>query len=69
MEWIVSPVKDGNYIVDDRLKDLQCSILVTYGKASGRKYVKQVECYHGLVTKKIGGKVIAWMPVPKPYGK
>lgn len=68
-DWIVSPVKDGNYIIDDRLKNSICSILVTYETARRRKYVKQVQCDYGRVSKKVGGKIIAWMPIPKPFGK
>lgn len=67
MEWIVSPVFDTNYIMDERLKDCRKIILVTYETANRRRYVKQVECYHGRVMKKVGGKVIAWMPLPEPY--
>lgn len=65
-EWIFSPIKGTNYILDDWLKDNRRIILVAYEKASGRRYVKQVECFHGRVTKKINGKVIAWMPLPDP---
>lgn len=65
-EWIFSPVMDTNYIVSDWLKDNRRSILVAYKKASGRRYVKQVECLHGRVSKKIDGKIIAWMPTPEP---
>lgn len=64
--WIVSPVMDTNYIIDDFLKDNRRYILVTYQKASGRRYVKQVECLYGRVTKKMGGKIVAWMPLPEP---
>lgn len=65
--WIVSPVMDTNYIIDDRLKDCRKIILVTYKKTSGRRYVKQVECLYGRVMKKIGGDIVAWMPLPEPY--
>ena len=67
MNWIVSPIMHTNYIFDERLKNCRASILVTYETFHGRRYVKQVECMHGRISKKIGGKVIAWMPVPEPY--
>lgn len=67
MDWIVPTVDHGNYISDDRLKNVRAFILVTYRTPHGRRYVKQVECMHGLVTKKLGGRIIAWMPLPDPY--
>lgn len=67
MDWIISPVWDTNYILDACLKDCRAAILVTYETLHGRRYVKQVECMHGRISKKIGGKVIAWMPAPEPY--
>ena len=65
-EWIFSPVMDTNYIMHDSLKDSRKIILVSYEKSSGRRYVKQVECIYGRVTKKIGGEIVAWMPMPEP---
>lgn len=65
--WIVSPVMDTNCILDDRLKDCRKMILVTYKKASGRRYVKQVECLYGRISKKLGGQVVEWMPLPELY--
>lgn len=65
--WIVSPVIHTNYIADDRLKDSRKIILVTYETAHGRRYVKQAECLYGRISKKLGGQIVAWMPLPKPY--
>lgn len=67
MDWIVSPINSSNCILDSRLTYARASILITYETGSGRRYVKQVECYHGRVNKKIGGKLIAWMFVPEPF--
>lgn len=65
MEWIYSPITDTNYIIDERLKNKRCSILITYKTRNGRRYVKQVECSNGRVSKKVGGQIIAWMPLPE----
>lgn len=67
MDWINSLVTLGGYIVDDRLKDRRINILVTYETAHGRKYVKQVMCDHGRVTKKLNGRIIAWKPLDQPF--
>lgn len=67
MEWIVSRVTGSNYICHDALKSSRNIILATYETAHKRRYVKQVECLYGRVMKKVGGEIIAWMPLPKPY--
>lgn len=58
MEWIISPIADTNYIMDSRLRDCRKIILVTYETASKRRYVKQIECYHGRVMKKLVGRLL-----------
>ena len=67
VDWIISPVMDTNYIIHEDLKDCRKIILVTYEKASGKRYVKQCECLYGRVSKKLGGKIVAWRSLPEPY--
>ena len=67
MDWNKIRIDHGNYISDERLRNVRASILVTYETLHGRRYVKQVECMHGRVSKYIGGRIIAWMPTPEPY--
>lgn len=67
MEWFPVPANAGGYIRDERLSSVRKSIFVTYETGSGRRYVKQVECYHGRINKKIDGRVVAWGVVPEPY--
>lgn len=57
----------GNFIPDSRLTDKRSFILVTYRANNGHRYVKQVECMYGRVTKYVGGPILAWMPLPDPY--
>ena len=66
MEW--NPVRKNNYFLNDpRLTGGRSIILVTYETPKGRRYVKQVECFHGSVQKKLNGEIVAWMPLPEPY--
>lgn len=70
-EWIpAKTTPDGCTILDNRI-DRKMSILVTYESPKGRRYVKQVEVgsygIKGYVRKMIGGKIIAWQPLPEPY--
>ena len=66
MEWIKVASIDG-YIQDSRLKDVCLNILVTHIGRNGRRYVSQVDCEYGRIARRIGGKIIAWMPAPAPY--
>jgi|GEM_PF-3034871 len=66
MTWIKTYAPNG-YISDSHLMHTRSNILVTYQTATGRKYVASVECLYGRVSKKINGKIIAWMPTPEPY--
>lgn len=68
-KWIVSPIINGNYILDDSLKNEIKEILITYSTRTGRRYVKQVLCEHGRVSKKLNGEIIAWQPLPEPYNE
>ena len=66
MEWVKTSSIDG-YIRDTRLKDTCLSILVTHKGRNGRRYVSLVDCEYGRITRRIGGKIIAWMPTPEPF--
>ena len=64
--WIPCKLLDHYYIKE--LKDCDNkSYLVTYKTKTGRRYVKKVNIYHGKIQSKVGGKVIAWMPLPDAY--
>lgn len=64
--WIPCKLLDHYYIKE--LKDCgNKSYLVTYKTKTGRRYVKKVNIYHGKIQSKVGGKVIAWMPLPDAY--
>lgn len=66
MEW--NAVGKNNFFLNDpRLTACRSFILVTYKTPQGRRYVKQVECLYGRVSKKLNGEIIAWMPLPEPY--
>ncbi len=67
MDWIVPQIANSNFIPDSRLTDKRSYILVTYETKTGRRYVKQAECLYGRISRKIGGTIIAWMPLPEPY--
>lgn len=65
-QWIPCKLLDHYYIKE--LKDCDNkSYLVTYKTKTGRRYVKKVNIYHGKIQSKVGGKVIAWMPLPDAY--
>ena len=64
--WIISPVVNQSYIDSDLLRNECQMILVTYETISKKRYVKQVLCDHGSISKKIG-KIIAWRFQPDPY--
>lgn len=59
--------KNNFFLNDYRLTGCRSFILVTYKTPQGRRYVKQVECLYGRVSKKLNGEIIAWMPLPNPY--
>lgn len=66
MEW--NAVGKNNFFLNDRrLTACRSFILVTYKTPQGRRYVKQVECLYGRVSKKLNGEILAWMPLPEPY--
>lgn len=69
MCWNVAAINTANpnYLSDKRLTDKRSVILVTYETLTGRRYVKQVESNYGHISKKLGGNIIAWMPLPSPY--
>lgn len=58
--------KNDFFLNDYRLTGRRLFILVTYKTPQGRRYVKQVECLYGRVSKKLNGEIIAWMPLPNP---
>jgi hypothetical protein len=65
-EWVPCKTINQCYIRD--LKDCgDKPYLVTYVTLRGRRYVKKVNIYHGRIQGKVGGDVIAWMPLPAPY--
>jgi len=65
-DWIPCTPANQNYI--SSLKNCRNKpYLVTYKSLSGKRYVKKVNIYHGLIRGKVGGDVVAWMPLPKPY--
>lgn len=43
--------------------------LVTYQTIKGRRYVAKVNIKNGRIQGKVNGEVVAYMPVPKPYGR
>ena len=65
--WISANVKNCNFICDNRLKDYYGVILIKYETMKKRRYVKPVLCNYGYVSKKIGGEITAWRPLPEPY--
>jgi hypothetical protein len=67
VDWIEVQPNPSNYILDRSLADRVCMILVTYQNNTGLRYVAAANCNHGYVGKKIPGRIIAWMPMPKPY--
>lgn len=70
-KWIpAKTTADGWTVLDSRI-DRKMSILVTYKTVTGRRYVKQVEVglngSVGYISKKLNGRITAWMPLPMPY--
>ena len=62
-DWTPCRPVNQNYI--SALKDCRSKpYLITYKTPSGKRYVKKSNIYHGLVQGKIGGPVVAWMPLP-----
>ena len=66
MNW--TPCKPINQYYIPELKDCgDKPYLVTYKTLKDRSYVTKVNIYHGRIQGKVGGDVIAWMPLPEPY--
>lgn len=67
MEWRKAETDGGVYLLDGYLKDKKLWLLVTYETIGRRRVVGVTECDHGRIVAKLPGRVVAWMPMPKPY--
>ena len=66
MKWIpCNPV--NQYYISELGTCKDKPYLVTYRTLKGRLYVTKVNIKNGRIQGKIGGEVIAYMPLPKPY--
>lgn len=69
MEWKIleKHSNDSNFFINEELKDINKTVLITYESPKGRKYVTTGAIDHGRLVKKINGEPIAFMFMPKPY--
>lgn len=59
---------ENQYYISELCDCADKPYLVTYETLKGRRYVAKVNIKNGRLQGKINGTVIAWMPMPIPYG-